>query len=62
MYTFTGHKAQINSIDTVQNSTYLASGSRDGNVMIWDLVKGKWLTQNDVESPVNIVLFSQKLF
>merc|ERR1712060_888272 len=62
MYTFTGHKAQINSIDMVQNSSYLASGSRDGLIMVWDLVKGTFLTQADCESPVNVVLFSQKLY
>jgi guanine nucleotide-binding protein subunit beta-2-like 1 protein len=62
MYTFTGHKAQINSIDMVQNSSYLSSGSRDGTIMVWDLVNGKFLTQVDCNSPVNVVLFSQKLY
>jgi guanine nucleotide-binding protein subunit beta-2-like 1 protein len=46
----------------VHGSSYLASGSRDGFIMVWDLVKGKWLTQSDCESPVNCVLFSQKLY
>lgn len=62
MYTFTGHKAQINSIDMVQNSSYLASGSRDGFIMVWDLVHGKFLTSKECDSPVNVVLFSQKLY
>ena len=62
MHTFNGHKAQINTLDMVHNSNYLASGSRDGTIMVWDLVNGKWLTQNDCESPVNCVLFSQKLY
>merc|ERR1712167_216515 len=44
MHTFMGHKAQINSIDMVNNSSYLASGS------------------HDYDSPVNCVLFSQKLY
>jgi len=61
-HTFTGHKAQINTLDMVHNSSYLASGSRDGTVMVWDLVKGKFLTQGDCDSPVNCVLFSQKLY
>jgi guanine nucleotide-binding protein subunit beta-2-like 1 protein len=61
-YTFTGHKAQINSIDMVQNSNYLASGSRDGQIMVWDLIQGKFLTSSDCDSPVNVVLFSQKLY
>jgi len=62
MHTFTGHKAQINTLDMVHGSNYLASGSRDGFIHVWDLVKGRWLTQGDCESPVNCVLFSQKLY
>jgi guanine nucleotide-binding protein subunit beta-2-like 1 protein len=62
MHTFTGHKAQINTLDMVHGSSYLASGSRDGTFMLWDLVKGKWLTSMDCDSPVNCVLFSQKLY
>jgi len=62
MHTFTGHKAQINTLDMVNGSSYLASGSRDGNIIVWDLIKGKWLTGKDLESPVNCVLFSQKLY
>lgn len=30
--------------------------------MVWDLVKGQHLVKNDCESPVNCVLFSQKLY
>jgi guanine nucleotide-binding protein subunit beta-2-like 1 protein len=62
MHTFMGHKAQINSIDMVNNSSYLASGSHDGQIMVWDLIQGKWLTSHDYDSPVNCVLFSQKLY
>jgi len=62
LHTFTGHKAQINSIDMVQNSSYLASGSRGGFIMVWDLVHGKFLTSKECDSPVNVVLFSQKLY
>jgi guanine nucleotide-binding protein subunit beta-2-like 1 protein len=46
----------------VVNSSYLASGSRDGTIMVWDLINGKFLTSSDCESPVNCVLFSQKLY
>jgi len=62
MYTFTGHKAQITALDMVHGSSYLASGSRDGHIMVWDLVKGVHLLKLDAESPVNCVLFSQKLY
>merc|ERR1719498_984505 len=62
MHTCMGHKAQINSIDMVNNSSYLASGSHDGQIMIWNLIEGKWLATHEYDSPVNCVLFSQKLY
>merc|ERR1712166_1239070 len=61
MHTFMGHKAQINSIDMVNNSTYLASGSHDGQVMIWDVIQGKWLTSYEYDSPRNSTGSSSEL-
>merc|ERR1711957_1053295 len=46
----------------VWDNTYLASGSHDGRVMIWDVIQGKWLTSYEYDSPINCVLFSQKLY
>lgn len=62
LHTCQGHKAQVTTLDIVENSAFLASGSRDGKIMVWDIVNGKWLTQNDCDSPVNAVLFSQRLY
>ena len=62
LHTFTGHKAQVTTLDIVENSAFLASGSRDGRIMVWDIVQGKWFTQHDCDSPVNCVLFSQRLY
>jgi guanine nucleotide-binding protein subunit beta-2-like 1 protein len=62
MYTFIGHKGQITTLDMVNGSNYLASGSLDGHIMVWDLVKGLMLLKLDAESPINAVLFSQKLY
>jgi len=62
LHTFVGHQAQITTLDTVDNATFLASGSRDGNVMVWDIVQGQWFTKHDCDAPVNAVLFSQKLY
>merc|ERR1712166_470435 len=61
MYTFIGHKGQITTLDMVNGSNYLASGSLDGHIMVWDLVKGLMLLKLDAESPINAVLFSQKI-
>ena len=62
LHTFTGHKAQVTTLDIVENSAFLASGSRDGKIMIWDIQQGKWFTQHDCDSPVNAVLFSKKIY
>jgi guanine nucleotide-binding protein subunit beta-2-like 1 protein len=62
IHTFTGHKSQITTLDMVIGDSFLASGSNDGHVMVWDMVRGRYLMQKDCESPVNCVLFSQKLF
>ena len=62
LHTFTGHKAQVTTLDIVENSAFLASGSRDGRIMVWDIVQGKWFTQHECDSPVNCVLFSQRLY
>uniref|UniRef100_A0A7S3I2G0 Guanine nucleotide-binding protein subunit beta-like protein n=1 Tax=Favella ehrenbergii TaxID=182087 RepID=A0A7S3I2G0_9SPIT len=62
LHTFCGHKAQVTTLDIVENSAFLASGSRDGTIMVWDIVQGKWFTKHDCDSPVNSVLFSQKLY
>jgi len=62
LHTFTGHKAQVTTLDIVENSAFLASGSRDGKIMVWDIVQGKWFTQHECDSPVNCVLFSQRLY
>jgi len=62
LHTFTGHKAQVTTLDIVENSAFLASGSRDGKIMVWDIMQGKWFTQHDCDSPVNAVLFSKKIY
>merc|ERR1711934_1120481 len=62
LHTFTGHKAQVTTLDIVENSAFLASGSRDGKIMVWDIVNGKYFTSHDCGSSVNCVLFSQKLY
>merc|ERR1719367_397812 len=38
------------------------TASWDKTIMVWDIVQGKWFTQHDCDSPVNCVLFSQRLY
>jgi guanine nucleotide-binding protein subunit beta-2-like 1 protein len=43
-------------------TSYLASGGKDGQAMIWNLVEGKFLSSCDAETPVNVVLFAPKKY
>lgn len=61
-HTFTGHTAQINSLDMAPKTSYLASGGKDGQAMIWNLVEGKFLGATDVGCPINCVLFAPKKY
>jgi guanine nucleotide-binding protein subunit beta-2-like 1 protein len=61
-YTFTGHTAQINSLDMAPKTSYLASGGKDGQAMIWNLVDGKFLGATDVGCNINCVLFAPKKY
>jgi WD40 repeat protein len=40
---FKGHQAQIMALDFSADSTLFASGDREGNIHIWDLMEGKIL-------------------
>jgi len=44
------------------STPYLASGGRDSQVMIWNLVEGKNLGKIDCEAPVNAVKFAPKKY
>ena len=61
-YTFVGHKAQINSLAMPPKTSYLASAGKDGLVIIWNLVDGKFLVQTEVDCPVNVVLFAPQRY
>jgi len=43
-------------------TSYLASGGKDGQAMIWNLVEGKFLGQTDVGCSINAVLFAPKKY
>lgn len=61
-YTFVGHKAQINSLDMAPKAPYLASGGKDGNAFIWNLIEGQCLSQCEVDVPINCVQFAPKKY
>lgn len=57
-HTFVGHKTQINAIDLALKTYYLASGSKDGIVMTWNIQNGTFLGKIDCDCEVNAVKFS----
>ena len=61
-HTFVGHKSQINSIELAQKAPYLASGSSDGQVMVWNVTNGTFMGDVDAQSPVNVVRFAPKKY
>eukprot|EP00350_Pseudokeronopsis_sp_OXSARD2_P012413 CAMPEP_0170540632 /NCGR_PEP_ID=MMETSP0211-20121228/602_1 /TAXON_ID=311385 /ORGANISM="Pseudokeronopsis sp., Strain OXSARD2" /LENGTH=335 /DNA_ID=CAMNT_0010843117 /DNA_START=28 /DNA_END=1035 /DNA_ORIENTATION=+ len=61
-FTFTGHSAQINSLDMAPKTSYLASGSKDGKAFIWNLVEGRFLGECEAGCAINCVLFAPKKY
>jgi guanine nucleotide-binding protein subunit beta-2-like 1 protein len=43
-------------------TSYLASAGKDGIVIMWDLINGKFLAQTEVDCPINVVLFAPQRY
>lgn len=43
-------------------SSYLASGGKDGLVIMWDLISGNRLAEAEVDVPINVVLFAPQKY
>jgi WD40 repeat protein len=57
--TFEGHRGQIKSIDVSSDGKYLASGSADGTIRIWDLMSTNLVYElKEHNKDVNSVRFS----
>lgn len=56
--TFVGHTNAITSVAFAQKAVYLASGGRDGNIILWN-VEGSFLKNHEHSHPINQVLFSK---
>ena len=46
----TGHKASIHALAHSNDGRYLASGAKDGDVLIWDLARAYLLVKLDAHS------------
>lgn len=56
--TFVGHTNAVTSLDFAQRSHYLASGGKDGNIMLWNVNEGSFLKHKEHDASINQVLFS----
>lgn len=56
--TFVGHTNSITSLAFAQKAQFLASGGRDGNIILWN-VGGQFLKSHEHTHPINDVLFSK---
>ena len=57
--TFTGHTNAVTSLSFAQKSCYLASGGKDGNIILWNATEGTHLKHKSHSAPINQVLFSK---
>lgn len=56
--TFNGHTNAVLSLDFASRSNYLASGGKDGNIMLWNVNEGSFLKHKEHNASINQVLFS----
>lgn len=54
--TFVGHKASITALDMSAN--YLASGSKDGIAMTWNVNEGTYVSKIDCDDTINCIKFN----
>lgn len=57
--TFVGHTNAVTSLAFAQKATYLASGGKDGNILLWNVDEGSFIKSHLHSEPINQVLFSK---
>lgn len=55
--TFIGHTNAITSLAFASKSAYLASGGRDGNIIMWNVTEGKFIKSKQHTHPINGISF-----
>jgi guanine nucleotide-binding protein subunit beta-2-like 1 protein len=58
-HTFVGHTNAVTSLAYAQKAMYLASGGKDGNIILWNADAGEYLKSYTHSAPINQVLFSK---
>lgn len=57
--TFVGHTNAVTSLAFAQKAMYLASGGKDGNILLWNVEAGEFIKSYNHSHPINQVLFSK---
>lgn len=58
-HTFVGHTNAVTSLAFAQKAMYLASGGKDGNILLWNVEAGDFIKSYNHSAPINQVLFSK---
>lgn len=56
--TFVGHTNAVNTIAFAAGSKYLASGGKDGNILLWNLETNSFIKAKQLNFPINQLSFS----
>jgi len=56
--TFVGHSNAVNTLAFATGSKYLASGGKDGNILLWNLETNSFIKSKNLNFPVNQLAFS----
>jgi guanine nucleotide-binding protein subunit beta-2-like 1 protein len=60
--TFVGHTNAVTTLSFADNATYLASGGKDGNILLWNVEEGSFLKSLNHTDPINQVIFSKFMY
>jgi guanine nucleotide-binding protein subunit beta-2-like 1 protein len=57
--TFVGHTNAVTSLAFAHKAMYLASGGKDGNILLWNVAEGAFIKSYQHSEPINQVVFSK---
>jgi guanine nucleotide-binding protein subunit beta-2-like 1 protein len=60
--TFVGHTNAVTTLAFAHKATYLASGGKDGNILLWNVDDGSFIKSLNHIHPINQVLFSKVMY
>jgi guanine nucleotide-binding protein subunit beta-2-like 1 protein len=60
--TFVGHTNAVTTLAFAYKACYLASGGKDGNILLWQIEDGTFIKALNHSHPINQVLFSKVMY